>query len=56
MGRAERTLLEAVARAVLSGDRGDLRAQLDRPGRRFTMPAPPLGADCAADATRGRSS
>ena len=28
---AERTLLEAVARAVLSGDRGDLQAQLDRP-------------------------
>jgi cyclic beta-1,2-glucan synthetase len=29
--RAERTLLEAVARAILSGDRGDLRTQLDRP-------------------------
>ena len=29
--RAERILLEAVARAVLSGDRGELRAQLDRP-------------------------
>ena len=26
------SLLEAVARAVLRGDRGDLRAQLDRPG------------------------
>ena len=34
MGSAERTLLEAVARAVLGGDRGDLRAQLDRPHRR----------------------
>ena len=34
MGRAERDLLEAVARAVLRGDRGDLRAQLDRPRRR----------------------
>ena len=31
MGRAERVLLEAVARAVLRGDRGDLRTQLDRP-------------------------
>jgi cyclic beta-1,2-glucan synthetase len=31
IGKAERTLLEAVARAVLSGDRGDLRAQLDKP-------------------------
>jgi cyclic beta-1,2-glucan synthetase len=31
MAQAERTLLEAVARAVLSGDRGELRAQLDRP-------------------------
>ena len=31
MGRAERVLLQAVARAVLRGDRGDLRTQLDRP-------------------------
>jgi len=31
MGRAERILLEAVARAVLVGGGGDLRAQLDRP-------------------------
>ena len=30
MGPAERTLLQAVARAVLDGTRGDLRAQLDR--------------------------
>ncbi len=30
MSGAERTLLKAVARAVLSGDRGNLRAQLDR--------------------------
>jgi cyclic beta-1,2-glucan synthetase len=28
---AERTLLESVARAIVRGDRGDLRAQLDRP-------------------------
>ncbi len=42
MGAAERTLLEAVARAVLSGDRGDLRAQLDRPH--------PVEASAAPDA------
>ncbi|MCU1381588.1 MAG: glycosyltransferase 36 [Acidobacteria bacterium] len=31
IGAAERTLLEAVARAVVGGDRGDLRAHLDKP-------------------------
>src|SRR5437764_7065646 len=31
MGHAERVLLETVARAVLLGERGDLRTQLDRP-------------------------
>jgi cyclic beta-1,2-glucan synthetase len=31
MGRSERILIESVARAVLCGDRGDLRSQLDRP-------------------------
>jgi cyclic beta-1,2-glucan synthetase len=31
MGHAERVLIEAVARAVLCSDRGDLRTQLDRP-------------------------
>jgi cyclic beta-1,2-glucan glucanotransferase len=31
IGKAERTMLEAVARAVLGGDRGELRAQLDKP-------------------------
>ena len=34
MGRAERVLLEAVARAILRGDDGDLRTQLDRPDAR----------------------
>ena len=57
LGRAERVLLEAVARAVLCGDEGDLRAQLDRPdalqaaasaaraGRQLpsaAMPGPPV--------------
>ncbi|HMB79783.1 MAG TPA: hypothetical protein VKI43_06935, partial [Vicinamibacterales bacterium] len=31
IGQADRTLIEAVARAVVGGDRGDLRAQLDTP-------------------------
>ena len=31
IGSAERTLIEAIARAVLGCDRGDLRAQLDKP-------------------------
>jgi cyclic beta-1,2-glucan synthetase len=31
IGKAERTLIEAVARAVLGGGRGDLRAHLDLP-------------------------
>jgi cyclic beta-1,2-glucan synthetase len=31
VGKADRMLIEAVARAVLGGNRGDLRTQLDRP-------------------------
>ena len=31
IGKGDRLLLEAVARAILGGDRGDLRAQLDKP-------------------------
>ncbi len=31
MGEAERVLLASVARAILSGDRGDLASQLDHP-------------------------
>ena len=58
---AERMLLEAVARAILHGDRGDLRAQLDRPypdsalpltgswrrrpGTRAVSSSPPVGVD-----------
>src|SRR3989475_11723354 len=40
MGHAERVLLEAVARAILSGDRGDLRTQLARPHRVSPLVAP----------------
>ena len=39
--RRSATLLEAVARAVLGGDRGDLRAQLDKPHP--VQPAPAAG-------------
>ncbi len=38
----ERTALEAVARAVLAGDRGTLRTQLDRPHAVDEEPAPAL--------------
>ena len=38
MPEAERVLLAAVARAVLSGDRGELANQLDRPYRRVAGP------------------
>ncbi len=31
IGAAERILLQSIARAVIGGDRGDLRAQLDKP-------------------------
>lgn len=41
LGRAERVLLEAVAAAVLRGDRGDLRAQLARPDA-VPLPGLPL--------------
>ncbi len=38
MPEAERILLAGVARAVLSGERGDLANQLDRPDRGWTEP------------------
>jgi cyclic beta-1,2-glucan synthetase len=40
MSQGERVLLEAVATAVLRGDRGDLRAQLDRPDAAEPVIAP----------------
>jgi cyclic beta-1,2-glucan synthetase len=45
MGGAERTLLEAVASAVLIGDRGDLRAHLDKPHPSRTREVPAVFAD-----------
>ena len=53
-GPAERVLLEAVARAILRGDRGDLRTQLDRPRRRCAPPTTPLVPTLAAYARRPR--
>ncbi len=41
MGEAERALLPAVARAVLSGDRGDLKAQLEHAHAHFPDPEAP---------------
>ncbi len=41
MGEAERILLATVARAVLSGDRGDLSAQLEHAYAHWPEPEPP---------------
>jgi cyclic beta-1,2-glucan synthetase len=41
LGRAERVLFETVARAILRGDDGELRAQLDRPDA-LAPPPPPF--------------
>ncbi len=41
MGDAERVVLAAVARAVLSGDRGDLAAQLEHAYAHWPVPEPP---------------
>ncbi|OFW29186.1 MAG: carbohydrate-binding protein [Acidobacteria bacterium RIFCSPLOWO2_02_FULL_65_29] len=52
LGPAERTLLEAVARAVLSGDRGDLHAQLDTPHPvQTSRPPPAFGPAASSDST-----
>lgn len=40
IGKEARTLIEAVARAVLGGGRGDLRTQLDRPQPIRNSPSP----------------
>jgi len=48
MGEAERLLLSGVARAVLSGGRGSLAHQLDRPEPPASEPVPPELAPIAA--------
>jgi len=57
VGRSERTLIEAIARAVLGAGRGDLRAHLDKPHQARTQPktvfdaAPPEPAPVPAEET-----
>ena len=51
IGHAERTLIKAVARAVLSGDRGDLRAQLDTLHPALNSRRPAFAADRPSEAT-----
>ncbi len=59
IGRADRTLIEAVARAVLGGDRGDLPAQLDKPHPAQNSPRPAFAAapfpESAVASTNGPS-
>ena len=40
IGKSERTLIEAIARAVVGGERGDLRAHLDKPHPAHPRPRP----------------
>ena len=51
IGQVERTLIAAVARAVLGGDRGDLRAQLDKPHPVQTSRPPAFPAARPSEAT-----
>ena len=44
IGKVQRTLIEAVSRAVLGGGRGDLRAQLDTPHRAQSRQRPAFAA------------
>jgi cyclic beta-1,2-glucan synthetase len=51
IGKVDRTLFEAVARAVLGGDRGNLRTQLDKPHPVQTSRPPAFAADASLDVT-----
>src|SRR4029077_20052145 len=44
IGNADRALIEAAARAVVGGDRGDLRTQLDRPHKLHAVRRPAYAA------------
>jgi cyclic beta-1,2-glucan synthetase len=44
IGSTERALIEAAARAVVGGDRGDLRTQLDRPHKLHSVRRPAFAA------------
>ena len=51
IGKVERTLIEAVARAVLGGDRGDLRAHLDKPHPVQNNRRPAFAAAASSEST-----
>jgi cyclic beta-1,2-glucan glucanotransferase len=44
LGKTDRALIEATARAVVGGDRGDLRTQLDRPHKIHAVRRPAFAA------------
>ena len=51
IAKPERTLIEAVARAVLGGNRGDLRAHLDVPHQIESSPRPPFAPAIGPEVT-----
>ncbi|OFV90071.1 MAG: carbohydrate-binding protein [Acidobacteria bacterium RIFCSPLOWO2_02_FULL_64_15] len=51
IGKADRTLIEAVARAVLGGDQGDLPAQLDKPHPVQSSRRPAFAAAASLEST-----
>ena len=53
MAKAERDLLATVARAVLSGEHGDLESQLDRPVREPGWPRRDAPSSAVAGSGRG---
>jgi cyclic beta-1,2-glucan synthetase len=56
IGAAERTLIQAVARAVVGGNRGDLRAQLDKPHPAQSRRVPAFAAAVTAEPGPARPS
>ena len=56
IGKAERTLIEAVARAVVGSDRGDLRAHLDKPHPVKTIRVPAFTASESTEIEGSRAS
>jgi cyclic beta-1,2-glucan synthetase len=51
IGKADRALIQAVARAVVGGDRGDLRTQLDTPHKLHAVRRPVFAATPPAAST-----
>ncbi len=56
IGKADRALIEAAARAVVGGDRGDLRTQLDTPHKLHVVRRPAFAAGSDAGVDRSRRS